>query len=545
MWVVFLIIWTIFGSGTAAAFECVGVKLPSTIVICSDRELMRLADERQEAINEARGRIGEDAWPPLWEDQKDCVRSYATACGVPPDRPPPTPVPASVKACFKRAAEARIAYIRAYGPATEGPSVSRSPAAIAGDRVGPGFDCSKTVAPLALMICDDPELSRVDLRFNQAYWALLQQLGDADRRQLKKDDVQFIASVQDACRLPQSGVTTAQTPGARNCVRDAYEEQRRSWLSRLTGAARDEAIRPLERHILLERELRQLGFLSTAPVPEGVYGLGTRQAITAWQQARGRPVTGFLGEPDALALDQEGSYAGPSPPEARPHAEIGREATAAPVASPKAEVAASGTAFAINSKGDFLTNYHVIKACMSVRLRSAGTRREGTVVADDERNDLAVVRAQSIVVPFLHFREGKGIRPADPIVVLGFPYAGLLATTPQVTTGAVSALAGLHDDTRCLQLTAPVQPGNSGGPLLDVSGNVVGIVSARINALAVAEATGTLPENINFGIKSGIVRGFLEANQIDYQTAQSAGRLEPADIGEMATKSVVMIECYK
>ena len=95
MWVVFLIIWTIFGSGTAAAFECVGVKLPSTIVICSDRELMRLADERQEAINEARGRIGEDAWPPLWEDQKDWVRSYATACGVPLDRPPPTPVPAS------------------------------------------------------------------------------------------------------------------------------------------------------------------------------------------------------------------------------------------------------------------------------------------------------------------------------------------------------------------------------------------------------------------------------------------------------------------
>ncbi len=109
----------------------------------------------------------------------------------------------------------------------------------------------------------------------------------------------------------------------------------------------------------------------------------------------------------------------------------------------------------------------------------------------------------------------------------------------------MSALAGLRDDTRYLQLTAPVQPGNSGGPLLDLSGNVVGIVSARINALAVAEATGTLPENINFAIKSGIVRGFLEANQIDYETAQSTDKLDPADVGEVAAKSVVMLECIK
>jgi hypothetical protein len=78
-----LILWVTLGGGAAAAFECTGVKLPSTIVICSDPELMRLADERQEAINEARGRIGEDAWPVLWENQKAWVKSYATACGVP------------------------------------------------------------------------------------------------------------------------------------------------------------------------------------------------------------------------------------------------------------------------------------------------------------------------------------------------------------------------------------------------------------------------------------------------------------------------------
>jgi uncharacterized protein len=97
MWIVALIILTTLSGGTAAAFECAGVKLPSTIVICSDPELMRLADERQEAINEARGRIGEEQWPALWEDQKAWVRSYATACGVPPDRPPTIPAPASIR----------------------------------------------------------------------------------------------------------------------------------------------------------------------------------------------------------------------------------------------------------------------------------------------------------------------------------------------------------------------------------------------------------------------------------------------------------------
>jgi hypothetical protein len=74
-----VLLWALLYGGTAAAFECAGVTLPSTLVICSDPELMRLADERQEAINETRGRIGEEAWPALWENQKAWVRSYASA----------------------------------------------------------------------------------------------------------------------------------------------------------------------------------------------------------------------------------------------------------------------------------------------------------------------------------------------------------------------------------------------------------------------------------------------------------------------------------
>jgi uncharacterized protein len=152
-------------------------------------------------------------------------------------------------------------------------------------------------------------------------------------------------------------------------------------------------------------------------------------------------------------------------------------------------------------------------------------------------------------VPPLRFRDGSSIRPADPVVVVGFPYAGLLTQSPQVTTGVISALAGIHDDTRYVQLTAPVQPGSSGGPLLDSSGNVVGIVSSKLDTMAAAEWTGTagwiltLPENINFATKNINAREFLDANHIVYGTAPSAAKLDAADVGEQAARSVVLVGC--
>ena len=544
----------------ASAFECAGVKLPSSLVVCSDPELMRLADERQEAINEARGRIGEDAWPTLWEDQKTWVKSYATACGVPPDRAPPIPVPASVKACFKSAAEARIAYIRAYGITNAGAQMV-SPRAAFASRVGPGFDCNRANTPLTFLICGDAELSRLDLRFNQAYWALFQQIGPAARPQLKEEDIEFIDQVQDQCGLPKSGSLTTEMLKSRDCLSGAYAKKRGEWIARLVGEAREEALRAPEEHLALQQALQQLGFLSPSPV-DGLYARDTRTAIVAWQSARGRAITGLIGDADALAIvremsagaqvaaggierSQTGFSGGSSGPKTPVPQVASREEPRSPVAEPRAELAASGTAFAINKNGEFLTNYHVVKSCALVRVRADGVQQHGIVAFTDGRNDLAVVRTRATGVEPLRFRDGKSIRPADGVVALGFPYAGLLATSPQVTTGSVSALAGLHDDSRILQLTAPIQPGNSGGPLLDLSGNVVGILSSQINELAMAEATGSLPQNINFAIKVGIIREFLDAHRVDYSVAQSATKLEPADVGETATKSTALLECYR
>lgn len=128
---------------------------------------------------------------------------------------------------------------------------------------------------------------------------------------------------------------------------------------------------------------------------------------------------------------------------------------------------------------------------------------------------------------------------------MGYPYAGLLSTAPQVTTGSVTALAGIGDDSRFLQITAAIQPGNSGGPLFDLSGNVVGTVVSTLDPLIMAKLTGSVPQNVNFAIKSGTVREFLDAKGIGYQTASSTTRMDPADVSEAGAKSVVMVECTR
>jgi len=118
-----------------------------------------------------------------------------------------------------------------------------------------------------------------------------------------------------------------------------------------------------------------------------------------------------------------------------------------------------------------------------------------------------------------------------------------LASKGNLSTGIVSALAGLADDTRKLQISAPVQPGNSGGPVLDQSGNVIGVVDSKLNAIKTAKITGDIPQNVNFAIKAGVVTGFLEANGVDFDAVASKRPLTIADVGDKAKAITFMIEC--
>jgi uncharacterized protein len=184
--------------------------------------------------------------------------------------------------------------------------------------------------------------------------------------------------------------------------------------------------------------------------------------------------------------------------------------------------------------------------CALVRTgRSDADGENAAISAVDSENDLALLLSQAGTHAVATFRRGSGVRPGDSVVGVRFPLQGLLASSANVATGTVSALAGIRDDVRYLQISAPVQPGKSGGLLLDMSGHVVGVVVAKLDALKVAEATGDIPQNVNFAIKDSVARSFLDANGVEYETAPSDRDLSAAEVGERAAAFAVLVECWK
>jgi S1-C subfamily serine protease len=204
----------------------------------------------------------------------------------------------------------------------------------------------------------------------------------------------------------------------------------------------------------------------------------------------------------------------------------------------------SGSGVFVNSAGTILTNAHVINGCSTITASGPIATTSMQVLRADAQTDLAVlVPEHSLAVEPIRFRFGTPIRAGESVVAIGFPLAGLLAAEPIVTLGNVSALAGLRNDTSFLQISAPVNPGNSGGPLLDDRGQLVGIVTAKLDAVAVAGVTGDIPENVNFALKAAIAEIFLQSAGVQPVYGGRTKKLAPADVADLAKRSTVFIIC--
>ena len=202
----------------------------------------------------------------------------------------------------------------------------------------------------------------------------------------------------------------------------------------------------------------------------------------------------------------------------------------------------SGTGFFVNRDGYVLTNDHVAGECEAVAvLPDRGEPMAGRVVARDPTNDLAILKTDIRPAKVAAFRIGS--RLGEPVAVFGFPLSDVLASTGNFTLGNVTATAGLRDDSRFLQISAPVQSGNSGGPLLDHNGNYVGVVTAKLNALKIMVSKGDLPQNVNFAIKAAVAANFLDTNGVAFETGPAKEAMLPADLADHAKAVSAFVLC--
>ncbi|MCU0886926.1 MAG: trypsin-like peptidase domain-containing protein [Rubritepida sp.] len=220
-----------------------------------------------------------------------------------------------------------------------------------------------------------------------------------------------------------------------------------------------------------------------------------------------------------------------------------------PLAQPnrQARQVSSGTGFLIADER-VMTNEHVINGCGRILLHApSGHWLEARPPArSDARLDLAILNVPGLTGPTLAFREGPAVRRGEGVVAYGFPLAGLLSSDPKLTRGEINGLRGLRDDPTQFQISAEVQPGNSGGPLVDMQGHVVGVVVSKLNAQRVAQQTGDIAQNVNFAVQGGTALEFARRAGVTPRVVPSTGReLSAADVGEVAHRSTLFIRCER
>lgn len=190
--------------------------------------------------------------------------------------------------------------------------------------------------------------------------------------------------------------------------------------------------------------------------------------------------------------------------------------------------AAQGTGFLITSAGHLLTAAHVVGDHSITTVDLGGTRRYAKVLASDKEKDVALLQletpASDLPAP-LSLRSGSRYGMGEEVFTIGFPLSRLLGNSARMSKGLVSATTGIRDNPAQVQISAEIQPGNSGGPLLDKDGQVLGIVVQTINPWKIAQSTGgALPQNINFSVKNDPVVEFLKSTSPETYAALSYDR---------------------
>ncbi|MDC0531415.1 serine protease [Alphaproteobacteria bacterium] len=204
--------------------------------------------------------------------------------------------------------------------------------------------------------------------------------------------------------------------------------------------------------------------------------------------------------------------------------------------------ASSGSGFAVSPDGHVVTNHHVIKGCQNVKIHYNGKSIKATVVTFDPRNDLALLKGNFRPSTVLSLGTNNPELLQD-VYVAGFPFGRKISNSVKVTKGIISSLTGIGNNFSNIQIDAALQSGNSGGPILDDKGNVVGVAVARLDKIKTLKKFGSLPENTNFGIKTSVVRAILESSNIPLPKPNSAS-ISKSKLGKIISGATYYLSCW-
>jgi TPR repeat protein len=204
----------------------------------------------------------------------------------------------------------------------------------------------------------------------------------------------------------------------------------------------------------------------------------------------------------------------------------------------------SGSGFFVSTAGYIITCQHVIEGASRVTVRTRNGVLPAEVIKTDEANDLALLKVVGHFAA-LSLTNSQSVRLGDPVLTLGYPNIHVQGKELKLTRGEINSLAGMKDDTRYFQMSAAVQPGNSGGPLLDRFGTVVGVVTLRLDDLRVLWSTGAMPQNVNYSLKSSHLIDFLRGIPTVRNALAAPSPLVDADVATIvaqAQQAVVMVQ---
>ena len=204
----------------------------------------------------------------------------------------------------------------------------------------------------------------------------------------------------------------------------------------------------------------------------------------------------------------------------------------------------SGTGFFINNEGYLVTNYHVIEICQYVAASINGEFHNLKIIASDIVNDLALTKVENFENKNYLSINVEGAELGDNVIAAGFPLPKYLSDDIKVTRGIISSMSGRNNNYSQYQIDAAVQSGNSGGPLLDSSGNLIGVVVSQLNKVALLKEDAYIPENINYAVKSQNLRIFLDSNKINFNSKSSSRSVTNRQIASYAQDSTLMLICF-